>query len=54
LITILSQLNELEPWGADVDNSFLEATTKDKVYIVGGPELGDLTRQKLTIYKALA
>jgi hypothetical protein len=53
LITFLSQLNEFELWGTDVGIASLEATTKDKVYIVGGPEFGDLTGHILVIYKAL-
>jgi Reverse transcriptase (RNA-dependent DNA polymerase) len=43
----------LELWGADVGNAYLEAKTKEKVYIVGGPEFGDLEGHTLVIYKAL-
>jgi hypothetical protein len=53
LISFLSQINELDLWGTDVGNAYLEATNKEKLYIVGGPEFGDLTRQKLVSYKAL-
>jgi hypothetical protein len=41
-MTFLSQLNKLELWGTDVGNAYLEATTKEKVYIVGGTEFGAL------------
>jgi Reverse transcriptase (RNA-dependent DNA polymerase) len=37
----------------DVWNAYLEATTKEKVYIVGGPEFGALQGHTLVIYKAL-
>jgi hypothetical protein len=30
----------LEFWGADVGNAYLEAKTKEKIYIVAGPEFG--------------
>jgi hypothetical protein len=53
LIIFLSQLNEFELWVTNVGNAYLEATTKEKVHIVGGPEFGDLTGHKLVIYKAL-
>jgi hypothetical protein len=46
------QIDDL-PLPADVGNSNLEATTKEKVYIVGGTEFGDLTGHTLVIYKAL-
>jgi hypothetical protein len=39
--------------GADVDIAYLEATTKDKVYIVGGPEFASLEGHSLVIDCAL-
>ena len=42
LIVFLAELNHLELWGADVGNAYLEANTKDKVYIIGGPKFGSL------------
>jgi Reverse transcriptase (RNA-dependent DNA polymerase) len=53
LVTFLSQLNNLELWGTGVGNAYLEATTKERVYIVGGSEFGDLEGHKLVIHKAL-
>ena len=53
LIVFLAELNALELWGADVGNAYLEAMTKDKVYIIGGPEFGDLAGHTLLIFKAL-
>jgi Reverse transcriptase (RNA-dependent DNA polymerase) len=53
LMICLAELNQLELWGADVGNAYLEALTKEKVYIIGGPEFGDLTGHTLLIFKAL-
>jgi Reverse transcriptase (RNA-dependent DNA polymerase) len=53
LIVFLAELNTLELWGADVGNAYLEALTKEKVYIIGGPEFGDLAGHTLPIFKAL-
>ncbi len=53
LVTFLAELNNLELWGADVGNAYLEAKTKEKVYIIAGPEFGELEGHTLIIYKAL-
>jgi hypothetical protein len=37
LVVLLVELNSLELWGADVGNAYLEAKTKEKVYIVCYP-----------------
>jgi hypothetical protein len=34
LVTFLSKLNRLKSWGTNVGNAYLEATTKERVYIV--------------------
>jgi Reverse transcriptase (RNA-dependent DNA polymerase) len=34
-------------------NWYLEATTKEKVYFIGGPEFGELEWQKLVVYNVL-
>ena len=39
LSIFLPKLNNMEVWGADIGNAYLEATTKEKLYIVAGPEL---------------
>jgi hypothetical protein len=52
-VIFLAKLNHLELWGADVRNAYLEALTKEKVYIIGGPESGDLAGHTLLIFKAL-
>jgi hypothetical protein len=42
LIVFLAELNKLQLCGAVVGNAYLQAITKKKVYIVGGPEFGSL------------
>ena len=45
--------NNLELWGADVGNAYLQALTREKLYIVGGPEFEELQGHVLVMYKAL-
>ena len=49
----LAELNILELWGADVGNAYLQALTREKLYIVGGPEFEELQGHVLVMYKAL-
>ena len=51
----LAKLNDMELWGADIGNAYLEATTKEKLYIVAGQEFEhlDLRGHILVINKAL-
>ena len=53
LVTFLAELNNLALWRADVGNAYLEAKTKKKVYIIAGPEFGELEGHTLIIFKAL-
>jgi Reverse transcriptase (RNA-dependent DNA polymerase) len=53
LIVFLAEINGLELWEADVGNAYLEAKTKEKVYIVAGPEFGPMEGHTLLIDKAL-
>jgi Reverse transcriptase (RNA-dependent DNA polymerase) len=53
LIIFLAKLNKLELRGADDGNAYLEALTKEKVYIIAGPEFRDLAGHTLLIFKAL-
>jgi hypothetical protein len=46
-------MNGLELWAADVGNAYLEAKTKEKVYIVAGAEFGELEGHILIMNKAL-
>ena len=42
MVVFLSQLNNLEIWGADVGNAYLEAYTDEKLCIIAGPEVKEL------------
>ena len=53
LAMFLAELNNLELWGADVGNAYLQAPTREKLYIVGGPEFEELQGHVLVMYKAL-
>ena len=49
----LAKLNNLQLWVSDVGNSYLQALTKEKLYIVGGPEFEELQGHVLVMHKAL-
>jgi hypothetical protein len=53
LVTFFSQLNKLELRGTYIGNAYLEATTKEKFYIIGGTESGALEGHRLVVYKAV-
>ena len=53
MVTFLSELNGLELWATDVGNACLEAYTAEKLFIVAGPEFGELEGHMLVISKAL-
>jgi len=53
LVIFLAELNQLEIWGADIGNAYLEADTKEKVYVIGDQGFGDLCGHTLIIRKAL-
>ena len=53
LVIVLAKLNNLEASGADIGNAYLESKTKEKLYVVAGPEFEDLEGHILVIYKAL-
>ena len=53
VLTFLGSLNELDLWATDIGNAYLESYTKEKVYIVAGPEFGDREGHVLVISKAL-
>ena len=53
LVLFLGKLNNLELWGADIGNAYLEAFTDEKLYIVAGPEFQELEGHILIFLKAL-
>ena len=53
IVTFLSELNDLEMWATDIVNAYLEAFTSEKLYIIAGPQFGELEGHMLVISKAL-
>ena len=53
MLVFLAELNDLQTWSTDIGNAYLEAETKEKVFIIAGPEFGDLAGHTLIIVKAL-
>jgi hypothetical protein len=53
MVAFLSELNSLNLWATDIDNACLEAKTFELLFIVAGPEFGDLEGHMLVIYQAL-
>ena len=43
----------MKVWAADIGNAYLEATTREKLYIVAGPEFEELQGHILVIHKTL-
>ena len=53
LMIFLAELNNLEVWGTDIGNAYLEAYTTEKVAIIAGPEFGPLEGHTLIVSRAL-
>ena len=53
LVTFLAELNDLELWGTDVGNAYLESYTTEKVCFIAGEEFGELAGHTMMIVKAL-
>ena len=53
MVVFLSQLNDLEIWGADVGIAYLEAYTDEKLCIIAGQEFKELLGHILIMIKAL-
>jgi len=49
----LAELNDIEIWATNIGDAYLEAETQEKVYVIAGPEFGDLQGHTLIIIKAL-
>ena len=43
----------MKVWGADIGIAYIEATTKEKRFMVAGPELEELQGHIIVIHKAL-
>ena len=46
-------LNQMEAWGTDISSAYLEAFTKEKLFVKAGPEFGDQEGHILLVKKAL-
>ncbi len=53
IVVFLAELNNLELWGADISNTYLEAYTKEKVYFKAPKGFGELEGHVMIIVKAL-
>ena len=53
LVVFAGEQNNLDVWAADVGNAYLESYTKEKVYIVAGPEFDKLEGCTLVLSNAL-
>ena len=53
LLIFLGKLNNLDLWGADIGNAYLEAFTDERLYIVAGPEFQELEVYILIFLKAI-
>ena len=53
LLIFLGELSNLELWGADIGNEYLEAYTNEKLFIIGGAEFEELEGFILIFNKAL-
>jgi len=53
LLAFIGELNGLKILLTDIGNAYLETHTKEKVYIIAGPEFGDREGHVLIISKAL-
>ena len=53
MVTFLAEHNDMELWGTDIGNAYLESYTKEKVCFTAGPEFGELEGHTFVIKKAL-
>ena len=54
IMFLLATVNKLQLWAADVENAFLNGITRDKLYIIAGPEFGPEREGKaLILYKSM-
>ena len=53
LMIFLAELNQMEAWGTNICSAYLEAFTKEKLFVKAGPEFGDQEGHILLAEKAL-
>ena len=50
---LIAEINQLEAWCTDIRNAYLEAYTEELLYIIAGPEFGELEGHTMIVVKAL-
>ena len=53
MVFVIAVLNGLEVCAADISTAFLYGKTQEKVYIIAGPEFGDIASHPMIIDKRL-
>jgi len=53
IMLFLAELNQWDVWATNIGNAYLEANTKEKLYIIAGPKFGEVQGHILVIEKAL-
>jgi hypothetical protein len=54
ILAFLAKLNNLELWSTDINNAFLRAFTKEKLYVIAGSDMGNHRLDHLLVlHKAL-
>ena len=53
LMIFLAEYNQMEAWGTDISSAYLNAFTKEKLFVKAGPEFGDQEGHILLVEKAL-
>ena len=53
IILLVAALNDLDVQGADIQNAFLNAPNKEKVWLCAGPEFGELEGKNYIVKRAL-
>ena len=52
IVNLSSQIEQHGSLGRDIGNAYLEAITREKVYIVAGPEFEEIPGHRPVIHKA--
>ena len=50
---LIAEINQMEAWCTDIGNVYLEAYMEELLYIIAGPEFGDLEGHTMIVIKAL-
>ena len=53
IVTAIAEMNDLEVWGTDIGNAYLESYTTEKIVFTAGPEFGDRAGHLFKVVKAL-